>query len=445
MKATACICLLALLLSFQQSFAATGPEAATTLTVTDALGRTVTIAHPLDRVVLVNSGSAIILRALGVDLPQKTVAVTHYIRENPRFWPQLKDKPGIKFTNPSYETLAQLNPQLIIFYGNSNLYTDQAKLDALGIPAIYMDCYDPRTLERDIRVLARLFGKDREANDLINWCRDAEKRIAQRLAGLAPDRRSRVFFSIYPDANLDRGIYRTGNRTRSDHALLEMAGAVNLGADLPEPHNTVSPEWIMARDPDVIIASVIGSHYSGYSADPDKARKNLKAMYERLMSDRAFHTTRAAREKRILVIAQDLKQGPGYVVGLAHIAKFLYPERFKGFNPEDLARQFYGRWCGLPYRGIFRYPPQKVETSVCVRDSSGRTLSVAVPVNRVACLHTSACRELSLLQAQDRVVGITEYIRRFPGCTQNCQANLLLVPCTSHPMKPSWPSSPTSW
>ena len=411
MKALPYLIFWGLVFSFQPLFAGTP---AASQTVTDALNRTVTLARPLERVVLINSGSAVILRALGVDLEQKAVGVTTYIKDNPEFWPRLKDKPGIEFTSPSYETLARLNPQLIVFYGNSYRYTDQAKLDALGIPAIYLDCYDPRTLDRDIRILARLFDKDEEGETLIAWCRSREQMITRRLSGIPPDQRPRVFSYVYPDANLDRGIYRTCNRTRSDHSLLEKAGAVNIGAGLPEPHNVVSPEWIMARNPDAVIASVIGRDYSGYSADPAAALQNLKAMQTRLLSDRTFQTTTAAKEKRILVFSQDLKQGPAYVIGLAHVAKFLYPDRFKDFDPSDLAREFYGRWCGLPFRGVFRYPLDPPVTSVSIEDSSGRTLTLQVPVNRVACLHTSACRELCLLGVEDRVVGITEYILRFP-------------------------------
>lgn len=86
-----------------------------TIRVTDATGRTVEIEKPLTRVVTINSAAAIIMRALGVDIRETIVGVTSYITDKPAFWPELKDKPAFQFNNVSYERLAELNPQLVIF------------------------------------------------------------------------------------------------------------------------------------------------------------------------------------------------------------------------------------------------------------------------------------------------------------------------------------------
>jgi len=407
---------LALFLFSGQTAAAGSPEK--TVTFTDALDREVEISQPLDRVVVVNTAVAIILRALGVDLNQKLVGVTQYILENPKFWPGLLDKPAIHFTHPSYETLAELNPQAVFFYETSPQYTSEEKLKALDIPSVYLDGFDPRTLEGDIRLLGRLFQKEKEAEALITWCRDKEERVTQKISAIPLKDRPRVFYYVYPDANLPKGIYRTCNKTRSGHGLMEKAGVINIAADLPDETTVVSAEWIMEQNPDVVVAGVIGKDFSGYNADPAKSLANLRAMQETLISDRAFRHTRAGKEKRVLVCAQDLKQGPAYVIELAHMAKFIFPDRFQDLDPEGMAKEYYEQWCHLPLQGVFVYPaPEKLRKNnvLSFTDSSGRQISLPLPVNRIAGLHSSAIREFCLLGVQGRVVGVTDYLKDFPG------------------------------
>jgi len=229
-----------------------------TLWITDSLDRHIQVRYPLDHVVVVNTAVAIILRAIGVDIKQTLAGVTHYILDNPEFWPELRDKPGIRFTDSNYEVLASLNPQAVFFYKTSPRYTSQAKLDSLGIPAVYLDCFDPRTLENEIKLLGRLFDRQAQARELILWYKNRENRIVDEITGIDPRNRPRVFYFTYPDTNLSKGIYRTVNRNRSSHGVIEKAGAINISADLHDAHSAVSAEWIMEQNPDAVVASVIG-------------------------------------------------------------------------------------------------------------------------------------------------------------------------------------------
>jgi iron complex transport system substrate-binding protein len=386
--------------------------------ITDSLDRHIQVRCPLDRVVVVNTAVAIILRAIGVDIKQTLAGVTHYILDNPEFWPELLDKPGIRFTDPNYEVLAALDPQAVFFYKTSPRYTSQAKLESLGIPAVYLDCFDPRTLESEIELLGRLFDRQARARELILWYKNLENRIVDEIASIEPQNRPRVFYFTYPDTNLPKGIYRTANRNRSSHGVIKKAGAINIAADLSDAHSAVSAEWIMEQNPDAVVASVIGKDFSGYNADPEQSLANLKKVQEQILSDKAFRHTAAGRNKRVLVFAQDLKQGPAYVAGLAHIARFLYPEIFMHLDPDQTIREYYQRWCGLPFQGTFAYPvPAKPagKKALSFVDSSGRQISLPLPVNRIAGLHSSAIREFCLLGIQDKVVGVTDYLKDFPG------------------------------
>ncbi len=334
-----------------------------TVKITDAVNRTVEIELPLQRIVTINTSSAVILRALGVDMKNVVVGVTSYMTDNPKFWPDLKDKPSFKFKNLSYERLAELAPQLIILYKNSDLTTDEEKLNTLNIKWVYLDCIDLRYIDHNVRQLGRLFGKEKQAEDLIRWYRKYDKMIADRIDLIQQEKRPSVFYYSFLNANLSKGIYTTKNKKASNHPLIERAGGINLAADLPLEYLQVSGEWIIEKNPDVIIGDVIGKTISGYNADETAATRNMKAFWRKLMNSPVLKETNAVKNHRLFLIAQDLKEGPACVIGTAYIAKYLYPDVFQDVEPESIAREYYEKWCHLPYRGVYVYPPIKSVTN----------------------------------------------------------------------------------
>lgn len=395
---------------------------------TDALGKKIDITAPVERVITINTSSAIILRAIGVDIGKTIVGVTEYITKNPRFWPRLKEKPSFKFTNLNYERLAELKPQLIILYKNSYLTADENKLASLGAKWVYMDCTDPRTIDDDIRLLGRLFEKQEKAEELISWRQKQEHLISSRVDMLAPEAKPNVFFYTFVQTNLDKRIYTTINKKSCSHPLIEIAGGINMGVDLPREYRQVSGEWIVKCNPDIIVGGVIAKTTCGYNADENDAYENLKDFYQKMQCDPTFKIVNAVKQNRILLIAQDLKEGPASVVGTAYIAKFLHPDKFMDINPDAVLKEYHEKWCGLPHRGVYVYPPYKgiyafpekpvgeksrVKT-ITITDSAGRDVVVPQPLKRIAGLQTSACNAFSLLQLDDHVVGITEYIWNDP-------------------------------
>ncbi|HOV81933.1 MAG TPA: hypothetical protein PLQ01_04535 [Methanothrix sp.] len=55
---------------------------------------------------------------------------------------------------------------------------------------------------------------------------------------------------------------------------------------------------------------------------------------------------------------------------------------------------------------LLKYEP----ASITIIDSANRTVSMDIPVESFAGLHTSPCREFMMLGIEDRVVGVTSYV-----------------------------------
>ena len=397
------------------------------IVVTDAANRTVTIDKPLDRIIVVNTSAANIIRALDPVLQKKIVGISTYIAQNPRFWPELKDKPAFKFTNLNYEELAEVNPQLLILYENSAKYTQEAKLESLGIKWLYLDCFNPETLDKDIEFLGILFERREKAQELIHWYQHYDQLIQCRLPERAKVQPFRVFYFRFADVYSSRGTYNTINRNSSGHYLVERSGGNNIAAGLPGHNPQVSPEWLVDNNPQVVIGDVLARDFSGYNANSTGAVASMKKLRDSMKSDKALRTTDAVVNDRVLLLSHDIDQGPSYVIGMACIAKFLYPDRFRDIVPDSIACDYLKTWCGLPCRGVFVYPPFERSGENAVRptdtggpklleiiDGAGRKVSIPQPLERIAGLQTSACNAFSLLQLEDKVVGVTEYVWNDP-------------------------------
>ena len=111
------------------------------------------------------------------------------------------------------------------------------------------------------------------------------------------------------------------------------------------------------------------------------------------------------------------------MIAAAFIARFLYPDRFMDLDPHLMLQEYLSKWHSLPGRGVYLYSgldsrTEKVspeKKSVTITDGVGRRVTLPYPIRRIACLHTSSCRQFSLLGLQDKVVGVTEYILDDPA------------------------------
>ncbi|MDB4888522.1 MAG: ABC-type transporter, periplasmic subunit, partial [Gemmatimonadetes bacterium] len=92
------------------------------------------------------------------------------------------------------------------------------------------------------------------------------------------------------------------------HELLEIAGAKNIFADLPQPSPTVTFEELLRRDPDMILTSA-------------KSR-------DRMLGDQKWKTLRAVREDRVVVFDSAIATGPSTRVGASAVslARLLHPD-----------------------------------------------------------------------------------------------------------------------
>lgn len=228
-----------------------------TRSVTDDSGRAVTVGAPPLRIVSLSPGGTEMLFAAGAG-PQ-VVATVEYSDVPPaaRRVARIGDAVAIDL-----ERLVRIHPDVVVAWPAGGNPAQREKIARLGIPVYEQQSERLAGLAPSIRRLGALAGTQLQAEV-------AARGIEARLAALERTYGGAADAGAHPGVLLEvwnRPIYTVGGRHLMTDAL-ELCGARNVFADLPEAGPVVDIEAVIARDPDIIIAAGPPGESAGWLAD----------------------------------------------------------------------------------------------------------------------------------------------------------------------------------
>jgi iron complex transport system substrate-binding protein len=266
------------------------------LTFTDELNRPVAIAQNPQRIISLAPNITEMLFALG--LGERVVAVTSFCD----FPPEAKNKEKIGDTlQPNLERIIALRPDLVVITTASQVERLTRQLDQLSIPVYVTNPRTVRDVLRSIRHLGEATGTKAQAEEL---AAKLEERIRQVEARVANQTKPRVLFV------LQLGPLITAGRNTFINDLIILAGGESISGAETTEYPQFSLETAVARAPEVIIAPLM--HGSGAIEEAELRR--------------AFATTPAVRQERLVRISPDLtsRPGPRLIDGLEQLAQALH-------------------------------------------------------------------------------------------------------------------------
>lgn len=275
--------------------------AAFPLTLTDDAGRSVTLKAAPKRVVSLAPSNTESIYAIGKgDL---LVGVTEYCD----YPPEAKQKPKIGgFTKIDLEKVVGLTPDLVLAT-NTHVKSIVPELEKRGLTVFVIE---PKNVDEVIAKLAT-FGKLLDANDqatkLTAQLKSRMDAVTSKVA--TAKTKPRVFYEI------DKTLFTPGPGSFIDD-LLTKAGANNIASDAKTSYPQLSPEVVIAKDPEVIL---LGDMLFGESPETLKARPG-------------WANITAVKTNRIIPIADEnliARPGPRVIDGLEMVARALYPDLFK--------------------------------------------------------------------------------------------------------------------
>lgn len=248
------------------------------------------------------------LFALGAG--SRVVAVSSY----DEFPPEVNSLPRVgALLDPDMERILALRPDLVVVYGSQ---TDlQAQLARAGIGAFNYRHAGLTGVFNTLKDLGSAVGRSVEGERLAREIRGRLDAIQERVRG-RPRPRTLLVFERDP-ASL-RGVFVSGG-VGFLHDMLEMAGGVNVFADVARESVQPSVETMLARTPDVILEVRV----KGLLAPADIAE--AKRVWAALAS------VPAVQHGRIQILHGDhlVVPGPRVVQGTEAFARALHPDAFK--------------------------------------------------------------------------------------------------------------------
>ncbi len=320
-----------------------------TLTIVDSAGRYVEVPLPLERVVVLNSDAAETICIL--DAENRVIGVNDYTATKDSVTRELgiifENTPTVgKWYSPSYERIAELHPQIVITYEKWPGPELEETLESLGIKVVRLNCYEVDTLINDIKTIGLMFGKTERANEYAKFIQSWMDKIKDRVKDLEPGERVRVYY--------ESATGYTSNSEGAAHKLITIAGGINIAAAEPVPYPKVSSEWILERDPDVVIKLTPKTLRCGYGV---LDTEDLQELMEDITGRTGWQEhMKAVKEGRVHLLSQAVWLGPREVVGMCYLAKWFYPQLFENLDPELIHRTILENFIGLEYKGVFAYP-----------------------------------------------------------------------------------------
>ncbi len=306
------------------------------LMVTDALGRTVELAGPPERITVAGRGGLLVVDALYL-FPvgrERLVALEERGQNIQPFLAVVDPDWGDKIMlegNAGVEQIAPTDPDLVVAKSAMAEALGEP-LAAVGIPVFYVDLETPETYERDLTALGRVLGDPGRAEEVLAFYRERLDLIAAATAGLAPGDRPSVLVVEYSDEE-GAVAFSVPPAGWLQTTMVGLAGGDPVWTEAAEGGGwtVVGLEQIAAWDPDQI-------YLVDYAGDSD-------GVVEELKGDSRWQALAAVRSGSIYGFPGDFvswdQPDPRWILGLTWLFAKVQPDLAGDIDLTDEIHAFF--------------------------------------------------------------------------------------------------------
>ena len=338
-------------------------------TVTDLLGREVKVHLPVRRMILGEGRQLYLVAALDTQNPIERIVGWRkdLIQSDPdtygaylRKFPAIARIPtfgGFEDGTFDIEQAIAQHPDVIILNIEAQHATEDAryieKLDALGIPVVYVDFRNqPMTnTEPTMRLFGQLFGKEPQAEAFIAFRNRQIRRVTDVIAAQQPARPA-VFIERI-GGYTDDCCLSFGNENFG--LFVELAGGNNIAKGIiPRTFGQLNPEQVIVANPAQVVvtsanweAFAPGGHWVGVGPGADMAEARRKLAW--YTARPAYAGIKAQESQAFHAIWHQFYNSPYQFVAIQQLAKWFHPTLFADLDPEASFRELHERFLPVPY------------------------------------------------------------------------------------------------
>ena len=276
------------------------------IALVDGLDKQITLDKPAQKIITLSPPITEMLYAVGAG---KQVIARDSFSDYPEAVLDLPDIGG-GFAEYDLESIISLTPDLVIA-GSINTPELVHSLEDLGLTVFYLS--NPSDLEGTFTTIEKigiLSGHEESANELVKDLHSRVNAVTAALEGL--EEKPTVYYEL--DASDATKPYTPGPNTFYT-SMIEMAGGVNIGAELKSEWAQISLEQLLVVDPDLIL---LGDAMWGVTP-------------ESVANRAGWNSLTAVSNGFVMPFDDNLiaRIGPRQVDGLEALAMILHPDLFK--------------------------------------------------------------------------------------------------------------------
>lgn len=181
------------------------------------------------------------------------------------------------FGRPYLEPMLLRKPTLVLDVDLEDKALGMA-LERLGIGRQHIACRRLADIAPAVRTIGRLTGRSEAGNALASSIESGIRRRMETVAAIPLAQRPSVYVELWCDPAMTVG------RDSFVSELVALAGGRNLGDELSQSYATVSTEWVLTRNPDIIICLYMNNEH--------RARQTIQARL-------GWQTLRAVQNGRV--------------------------------------------------------------------------------------------------------------------------------------------------
>lgn len=257
------------------------------------------------RIIAIAPNSAEVICALGAC--DRIVGVSKFCV----YPPQLLDRPKVGgLSDPDLERIAALRPDLLVMRGKNDAL--ERLCEDLRIPVFKDETDTLPGIENCLTELGARLGLNEQAKSIIKEFHERIDAIRSRNAGKP---KPRVLLTVSRQPDRLANVLTTGKGTFLDQ-MIEIAGGVNVFGHLDMIYPQVSPEGMLAQQPEVIIELMPNPKLT------TDLKEHMSGQWKQLGS------MPAVTKNRIYILTDEngLIPSPRYVEIIDKVSRLLHPE-----------------------------------------------------------------------------------------------------------------------
>jgi iron complex transport system substrate-binding protein len=258
---------------------------------------------------------------------------------------------------PNVEKLIEIDPD-VIFASSMLPYNPTAyqQLINAGIPVYIIDTTSPEptnpsTMTKDelyalntpidftcnlMKSLVPIVGHQSETTKYVEWAQSYNTIVKDRIYALSRDQQVKVFLEWY---NYPYQTFST--------ASVYQAGGINIAENATDYSGTLSPEYVVEKDPSVIIELISSNTHD---------INDFIAAKNDVLNREATKDTTAVKNGRVYICDFSARSGVRSVVGYLYWAKWIQPSLFSDIDPATINQELNQKFFGSAIAGTFAYP-----------------------------------------------------------------------------------------